>query len=62
MVPVSATDTNTGVRALSLFSGGLDSQLAVCLLREQGVTVQGLAFRSLFFDARKAERAAARLG
>ncbi len=55
------SSSSSGIRALCLFSGGLDSQLAVCLLRDQGLAVEGLAFRSLFFDAGKAERAADRL-
>lgn len=45
-------------RALSLLSGGLDSQLAVCLLREQGVEVEGVVFESPFFDTSAAWRAA----
>ncbi len=38
------------MKAISLFSGGLDSQLAVCLIKEQGITVEGINFRSPFFD------------
>ncbi len=38
------------VRCLVLFSGGLDSQLAVCVLREQGIKVHGIVFDSPFFD------------
>jgi tRNA U34 2-thiouridine synthase MnmA/TrmU len=50
-------------RALGLFSGGLDSQLAVCLLRDQDIEVQGVMFVSPFFDAVDAVKAAAdRLG
>ncbi len=48
-------------RALTLMSGGLDSQLAACLLRQQGIEVVGLAFTSPFFNSRKAEQAAAYL-
>lgn len=47
---------------MALFSGGLDSQLAICLMRAQGIDVCGLVFRSIFFEARMAEQAAARLG
>lgn len=36
-------------KALSLFSGGLDSQLAVCVLRKQGIHVEGITFSSPFF-------------
>ncbi len=49
-------------KALSLFSGGLDSQLAVCVLREQGIHVEAVTFRSPFFGTEKAERAAKALG
>jgi len=50
------------IRALSLLSGGLDSQLAARLLLEQGIEVQGLTFKSIFFGARAGERAARQLG
>jgi tRNA-uridine 2-sulfurtransferase len=49
------------IRALCLFSGGLDSQLAVRLLREQDIEVQAVAFTSIFFGARAAEPAARKL-
>ncbi|MDI6774259.1 MAG: tRNA 4-thiouridine(8) synthase ThiI [Verrucomicrobiota bacterium] len=52
---------STAVRALCLLSGGLDSQLAVCVLREQGIAVQGVVFTSPFFSADKARAAAGRL-
>lgn len=39
------------MKALSLFSGGLDSQLAVCLIKEQGIEVIGVNFSSPFFGA-----------
>jgi tRNA-specific 2-thiouridylase len=48
-------------RAIGLLSGGLDSILAVRVLREQGVEVTTLAFITPFFDASRAERAAAQL-
>ncbi|MCX7591062.1 MAG: tRNA 4-thiouridine(8) synthase ThiI [Kiritimatiellae bacterium] len=54
-------DTPARIRALCLFSGGLDSQLAVCLLREQGIEVHGVVFDSPFFDVRPARRAATKL-
>ncbi len=50
------------VYALSLLSGGLDSRLAVCVLREQGVNVHGVCFESPFFSADAARAAAAQLG
>jgi len=50
------------VRAIGLFSGGLDSLLAACMVREQGVDVLALAFESPFFSARKARETAAQFG
>jgi tRNA U34 2-thiouridine synthase MnmA/TrmU len=52
----------TTYKALSLFSGGLDSQLAVCVLREQGIHVEGITYRSPFFGTKKARQAAKALG
>lgn len=49
-------------RALALLSGGLDSQLAVCVLRDAGVEVEGVTFETPFFNADAARRAAAALG
>ncbi len=43
------------IRALSLFSGGLDSQLAVRILQRQGIAVQALIFKSIFFPATPVE-------
>lgn len=54
-------DLTERVRALSLLSGGLDSQLAVCVLREQGIDVHGIVFESPFFDSRPARAAAEQL-
>ncbi|NLB19063.1 MAG: tRNA 4-thiouridine(8) synthase ThiI [Syntrophomonadaceae bacterium] len=47
------------LKAVSLFSGGLDSQLAVCLIKNQGVEVEAVNFKSPFFggDAMLAEAA-----
>ena len=50
------------MKALALFSGGLDSILAVKLIREQGVTVFGICFVSPFFTADKAIRSAHAIG
>jgi len=50
------------IRALCLLSGGLDSQLAVCVLRDQGIEVHGVVFTSPFFTVAPARRAAAQLG
>jgi tRNA U34 2-thiouridine synthase MnmA/TrmU len=46
------------VKALGLFSGGLDSILATLLLRRQGIEVHGICFVTPFFDAEKALQAA----
>ena len=47
-------------RGLSLLSGGLDSRLAVCVLREQGIDVEGVVFTSPFFKMEETAREAAR--
>ena len=49
---------DTKKRALVLLSGGLDSQLAIFVLRAQGVAARAVAFDSPFFDVEKARRAA----
>lgn len=49
-------------RGLSLLSGGLDSQLAICVLRDQGVHVEPIVFKSPFFKIESARRAADNLG
>ncbi len=49
-------------KALSLLSGGLDSQLAVCVLQEQGIHVEAITYRSPFFGSAKGEAAAKALG
>ncbi|MCF7845941.1 MAG: hypothetical protein K9L85_01760 [Candidatus Peribacteraceae bacterium] len=48
--------------ALVVFSGGLDSQLAVKVLEAAGCEVAALTFVSPFFSSEKAERAAENLG
>ena len=46
--------------ALALFSGGLDSQLAVQLIRDHGVQVTGVHFLSVFWEGKERQvRAAA---
>ena len=49
-------------RGLSLMSGGLDSQLAVCVLRDAGAEVEGVTFETPFFASAAARKAAAALG
>ena len=52
------------IKALALFSGGLDSALAVKVVKDQGVEVIGLNFVSHFFGGKneKAESMAKQLG
>ena len=50
------------VRGISLFSGGLDSMLAICVLRDQGIEMDGLVFKSPFFSPTGAIKAAKHLG
>jgi tRNA-uridine 2-sulfurtransferase len=45
------------VKAISLFSGGLDSILAAELVRRQNIDVLCLTFTTPFFDAKKAQAA-----
>ena len=49
-------------RGLSLISGGLDSQLAVCVLRDAGADVEAVTFETPFFASAAARKAAAALG
>jgi tRNA U34 2-thiouridine synthase MnmA/TrmU len=46
------------MKALAVFSGGLDSMLAVELIRSQGIEVQGLFFETPFFTSTRARRSA----
>jgi tRNA-specific 2-thiouridylase len=50
------------VKALGLLSGGLDSLLAVCVLRAQGLELAGISFETPFFDADRGRSAAEKLG
>lgn len=50
------------MKALSLFSGGLDSILAVKLIQEQGIEVIGICYESPFFSSQKATRSAHSIG
>ena len=49
---------STNVKALGIFSGGLDSILAALLLREQGIEVHCVTFVTPFFDAENAKEMA----
>ena len=50
------------VRALGLFSGGLDSMLAVKLLQEQEIEVIGYAFATPFFGPEQAIKSSKEVG
>jgi tRNA-uridine 2-sulfurtransferase len=43
-------------RALAMISGGLDSTLAAKLIKEQGIEVIGICFKSYFFNEENAKR------
>lgn len=43
-------------RALAMVSGGLDSILAAKLIKDQGIEVIGICFRSYFFNEKNAEK------
>lgn len=46
------------VKAIALFSGGLDSTIAVKVIQEQGIDVLGVTFSTPFFSAKQAETSA----
>jgi len=50
------------IKALGLFSGGLDSMLAAAVLRAQGLEVTLICFVTPFFGAGRARESAAHLG
>jgi len=50
------------VKAIALFSGGLDSILAVKVILDQGIEVEGVTFETPFFGAQKAKIAAEAIG
>jgi tRNA U34 2-thiouridine synthase MnmA/TrmU len=50
------------VKAIGLFSGGLDSMLAVKLLQEQDIEVIGYAFATPFFGPEQAIKSAGQVG
>lgn len=47
------------MKALAVFSGGLDSMLAAQIIRAQGIEVQGLFFETPFFPPARAVKSAA---
>ena len=46
------------MKALCVFSGGLDSMLAAALIRAQGIDVLALFFETPFFSSEKARKSA----
>jgi len=50
------------MKVLALFSGGLDSILAVKLLEEQGIDIGGICFESPFFSSERAHESARSIG
>ena len=58
---MASQDYTTKPCGLSLLSGGLDSQLAVCVLREAGAEVEGVTFSTPFFTPDAARKAASAL-
>jgi tRNA-specific 2-thiouridylase len=57
----STTTNSKGIHAIGLLSGGLDSMLAVELLRRQGVKVTAVIFQTPFFGSTKGVTAATQL-
>lgn len=49
-------------RALAMISGGLDSILAAKLIKDQGIEVIGICFRSYFFNEDNAKRMVEQIG
>ena len=49
-------------KVLAMISGGLDSILAAKLIKEQGIEVIGICFRSYFFNEENAKRMAKQIG
>ncbi|GIM29654.1 tRNA 4-thiouridine(8) synthase ThiI [Clostridium polyendosporum] len=49
-------------RALAMVSGGLDSILAAKLIKEQGIDVIGVCFKSYFFEESNAKRMCEQIG
>lgn len=49
-------------RALSIFSGGLDSILSVLILRKQGIEIEGVCFETHFFSSERARKSVQKIG
>jgi len=52
----------TKYKCLSLMSGGLDSMLAVKILKDEGIEVTPICFKSFFFSCGSAEKGAKQIG
>ncbi len=50
------------IRALSIFSGGLDSILSVLVLRKQGIEIEGVYLETPFFSSERARKSAQKIG
>jgi len=50
------------IRALSIFSGGLDSILSVLVLRKQGIEIEGVYFETPFFLSERAKKISQKIG
>ena len=49
-------------RALAMISGGLDSTLAAKLVKDQGIEVIGVCFKSYFFGEESAKKMCEQIG
>ena len=55
-------NSSSGVSALGLCSGGLDSILAALVLKRQGIDVTWISFETPFFSSENARKASDRTG
>lgn len=62
MDPRGYEGSNFMTRALAMISGGLDSILAAKLIKDQGIEVIGICFKSYFFGEENAKRMVAQIG
>ncbi|PIE60911.1 MAG: tRNA 4-thiouridine(8) synthase ThiI [Desulfobacterales bacterium] len=54
--------TTTGIKALGLCSGGLDSMLSALILQDQGIDVTWISFETPFFHSTAAKKASKQTG
>ena len=62
IAPSQSPSGAAAARGLSLLSGGLDSLLAILILRDQGCHVEAITFASPFFNIEPAKKGAERIG